>query len=499
MAQGHELNLTFTAPGPVARRFFESRAQVAAIMGPQGSAKTSTVFWRFMRIAMEQAPHPVTQRREFTLTTLRDTYVNAWKTTIPTWLDWFPDTLGDWSGSKDRPAKHVISFHHPRNDGTIVQFTHDFLAVEDIGGPEALELFFRGLNFTGLFMNEADLQSYDILQHGLGRAGRRPKRDNAVGFMGATWRGVALDFNAPDTDNWTYSTFVENLPEGWEFYRQPSGLSAQAENLHNLVPGYYQQQLTNKKWWIRRFIENEFGYSRSGKPVYEEEYSDQEHVAAADLVFDPRFSLVVGMDAGLTPAAVLGQQDAHGRWNILDELVIAHGQMGAKAFGKELAKLLEQRYANAEAIALWGDPAAAAGEKADDEQVWLNIVGKKLGKKIKPAPTNLLTPRLAAVQGVLERRGGFTLSPRCRVLRKGFNSGYRYRRIKVSGTERYTEEPEKNEWSHVHDALQYLLLGGGEYAEVMDRLRKRDREQRARRQAQQPATDTAWHNDPTTY
>ena len=48
------------------------------------------------------------------------------------------------------------------------------------------------------------------------------------------------------------------------------------------------------------------------------------------------------------------------------------------------------------------------------------------------------------------------------MLRKGFAGGYHYRRLKVAGDERYHDEPNKNEFSHVHDALQYALSGGGE-------------------------------------
>jgi hypothetical protein len=36
------------------------------------------------------------------------------------------------------------------------------------------------------------------------------------------------------------------------------------------------------------------------------------------------------------------------------------------------------------------------------------------------------------------------------------------RRLKVAGDERYHDEPNKNGFSHVHDALQYALSGGGE-------------------------------------
>jgi hypothetical protein len=43
------------------------------------------------------------------------------------------------------------------------------------------------------------------------------------------------------------------------------------------------------------------------------------------------------------------------------------------------------------------------------------------------------------------------------MLRKGFMGRYQYRRVKISGaSERYHDEPDKNEFSHPHDALQYV-------------------------------------------
>jgi hypothetical protein len=49
------------------------------------------------------------------------------------------------------------------------------------------------------------------------------------------------------------------------------------------------------------------------------------------------------------------------------------------------------------------------------------------------------------------------ISPRCELLRKGFMGRYQYRRVKVSGSaERYHDEPEKDVYSHPHDALQYV-------------------------------------------
>jgi hypothetical protein len=47
------------------------------------------------------------------------------------------------------------------------------------------------------------------------------------------------------------------------------------------------------------------------------------------------------------------------------------------------------------------------------------------------------------------------------MIRKGLQGGFCYRRIQVSG-DKYTDEPDKNEYSHPVEALEYALQGEGE-------------------------------------
>ena len=104
-----------------------------------------------------------------------------------------------------------------------------------------------------------------------------------------------------------------------------------------------------------------------------------------------------------------------------------------------------------------GDPAGVARD--GDERTSFQLV-QQSGILIVPAQTNNFTPRREAVANPLSRlldgEPGMIISPTCKVLRKGFNGGYRYRRLQVAGDERYTETPEKNQYSHIHDATQYL-------------------------------------------
>ena len=61
----------------------------------------------------------------------------------------------------------------------------------------------------------------------------------------------------------------------------------------------------------------------------------------------------------------------------------------------------------------------------------------------------------------------FRKDRRCSSLIKGFEGGYQYKRMEVSG-ERYADKPDKNMFSHIHDALQYLMLGAGEGRALMN-------------------------------
>ena len=93
-----------------------------------------------------------------------------------------------------------------------------------------------------------------------------------------------------------------------------------AENLNNLPPGYYEQQLGGKNLdWIKCYVGGQYVYVQEGKQVWPE-YSDTLMVVDK-LDYDPSIPLQIGLDFGLTPAAVFGQKMRNGRWHILHEIV----------------------------------------------------------------------------------------------------------------------------------------------------------------------------------
>ena len=305
---------------------------------------------------------------------------------------------------------------------------------------------------------------------------------------GCTWRGLIMDTNSPDDDHWWYKLAEEKVPpgwkesdgvpdlRGWKFFVQPGGMfedtdgtfhvNPKAENLDNLEPDFYEERAQGKnKDHIRVYYCNRYGFIGFGKPCYPE-YADEVHCAKYELRLDRARPVIVGIDFGLTPAAAFMQQDVLGRWSAVDELVTE--DMGATKFAKEFKVKVNQNFRDCELI-IYGDPAGEDRAQTDESTPFQILHGQ--GIMVMPAPSNDLTIRHDAVAQHMrvwnEGRPGFLISPKCKVMRKGFAGGYCLRRLLVSGEERYQEKPLKNRYSHVVEACEYAMLGYGEGASVL--------------------------------
>ena len=87
---------------------------------------------------------------------------------------------------------------------------------------------------------------------------------------------------------------------------------------------------------------------------------------------------------------------------------------------------------------------------------------QEAGIPCMPAITNNFQARREAVAGYLTKlidgQPALIVSPEAKAIRKGFNGGYCFKRVQVSGDEKYRDMPDKNSYSHPHDALQYAAL-----------------------------------------
>lgn len=450
--------------GPTLERYLLSRDQRTFICGPLGSSKTNASCWKSFRVMIDQLPNAQGVRKT-RVAAIRNTYPDLLGTTAKDWLDMF-DGLGKFVKGGLEPPTHTLRFDLP--DGTRVESEMVFLALDREEHVRKL----RGLQLTAAWLNEVKELPFAVVQMLDLRVGRYPQDTPP------SWYGMYGDTNAPDTDHWYYRLAEEERPEGWLFLRQPGGLirdnkdapwreNPAAENIHNLPKGYYLKGAQGKNEdWILVNLANEYGFVKDGKPVYPD-YRDTTHCKPFELT--PGIGLRIGLDFGLTPAAVIGQRMPNGQWRWRRELVTE--STGVKRFAAQLKRFLGLHYPGWKIEAITGDPAGDQRQAGDNEERTVFQMLAAEGIEASPAPSNDFTLRSESVASALRRmidgEPGFLIHPDCKVTRKGMQGAYCFKRIKVAGDERFRDVPDKNAFSHPCEAGQYMHMGAGEHIALL--------------------------------
>ncbi len=418
-------------PAPTVQDFLDSDAQVKAIMGPVGSGKSVACCIDILSRIQEQP------KSRWVI--VRNTYRELTDTTLATWRDW---TRGMGQFKQSDMTWTCVN-------GAEVLF-RALDKPQDIGKLLSLEV-------TGAFLNECrqiPRAVFDMVQT---RVGRYPRKSEG----GAKWYGVICDTNPCDDFHWFYKVFDEQRPEGWAFFRQPSGLGPDAENVDNLPPDYYENIAKGKdQAWIDVYCKGNYGYVQDGRPVYPQ-YVDRLHTQ--ECTSNPSLPLFVGIDYGLTPAAVFMQLTPTGQYQAFRELVTE--DMAAVQFSELLGKALRHDLRGHKQVSIWGDPAGEQRSQVDARTP--QMILKAAGIHARSAPTNDPRLRVEAVVRNLTRldmagEPGLIVDPSCRYLRRAMTGGYKYKLMQVVGEELYHEHPVKNQYSHPAEALQYCMLGAGE-------------------------------------
>jgi hypothetical protein len=379
-------------------------------------------------------------------------------------MDWYQDLATmKW----DTPITSNINISDI-GDGTGLELEVIFMALdrpEDVGKLRSLEL-------TGGWMNEASEMEKAVLDMLTQRVGRYPSKRNG----GPTWTGVIMDTNPPDDDSWWYRLSEEEKPDIYRFFKQPGGLiqdldpksqsyrkyvpNPVAENVqnHSLGYQYYLNQTYGKtEDWIKVFLLGQYGTTLDGKPVYPE-WNEKAHMSESGVAPVQGMPIMLSFDFGLTPACVFLQMNSRGQLLVLRELVSE--DMGIRQFYSEVVRPVIRGEYSRYRIEAVGDPAGNMRSQTDEKTCMQELM--ELGILCEPAPTNEFVARRESVAYFLQRMSGgepgFVLDPSCKMLRKGFNGGYRFERLRVSGSTRFRDRPVKDKFSHIHDALQYGCL-----------------------------------------
>lgn len=435
---------------PTIERFSESRAFIRGLMGPFGSGKSSGCVVEIPQWSARQ-PAQADGIRRSRFAIVRNTYGQLSDTTIRTWLYWLPEPYFGTYHKSD----HAYTLRMPLEDSTRIESEILFRALDR---PEHVSNLLS-LELTGAWVNEAREVPWAVIKALKGRVDRYPARLDG----GCVDPGLIMDTNPPDDDSWWFKLFEEQtnidpeLAGKIAIFKQPSARSPEAENLPNLSVNYYANLMLGADENFKKvYIDGLYGYVQDGKPVFPE-YNDGLHCAEVEAI--KGVTIKRGWDFGLIPACVFTQVTPEGRWLILDEL--CGEDLSIYTFADYVLQMSSERFSGF-TFEDYGDPAGVQRSSltVDKAEKCAYDVLHGKGIRIQPGEQNIAS-RLEAVKKPLNTLTGgkpqLQISPRCEQLRKGFLGRYQFRRVKVSGSaERYHDEPEKNQFSHPHDALQYV-------------------------------------------
>jgi len=442
-------------PSPTGKLFHESNSFINLVIGPYGSGKSTMCINHIVKTVCDM-PRWHNGRRRARWAIVRNTSGELYSTTLQTWLTWFGE-LGDVR----KRQKPLLTYEHIFNDGAgVVELELIFIALdreEDLRKIKSLEV-------TGAYINELSEVPQGALAHFKGRVNKRyPSRSFCSEDY---WSGIIADTNPPDIDHWIYRDFEQKSLESYRIFHQPPGLLKQdgiwvlnpdCDNAANLAHDYYTKLAEGQtEDFVKVFCLGEYGSVGFGKKVYPEFNPDLHAVATLQaLQGEP---LYLGLDFGLTPACVVMQVSPRGQLMVLKEYIGI--DIGIRSF-IEMVVIpgLKKDFPYCPRWQAYADPAGNNRSEIMDEMSCIGEVNQ-LGIDCEAARTNDIEPRLASVRFYLNRmidgKPAFIMDrTQCPTLLRGFIKDYVYKRLAVSGEERFKDKPDKNMSSHPMDGLGY--------------------------------------------
>ncbi len=465
-------------PSPTAMEFHKDNSFVRGVVAGVGTGKSVMMIQELMLRGFAQDPGPDGVRRtRFGL--VRATYPSLRTTTVKTFSQWIPPLLSPVRQTAPMTAR----FGGGLPDGTSFDMEFIFIALENAQDVQKL----KSMEFTMIFINEAREVAFEVYDTCKERVGRYPGLDPMTGLGGCTFSGVIFDSNPPAEDHWI-AQLDFNPTDSSRVFHQPAPFIEKvndkgeieyidnpiAENLEYLnqkpmkdgVPwtleqrrafgyDYYRRMLDGKpKHYIDTEIMGKYGSNFDGQPVYQN-YWKEDIVSKYSLEPTIGLPVLLGIDTtGLNPAVAFGQID-------MGVLLIKHELLALDMpfipFVRDVLRpFLAQHYPGCQVIA-YTDPANPRDSNRGETPVQ---VLRQHGIQAQNAPTNKFKARLDSVISFLQRRDGLLIDKRCEKIISGFRGGYHYRPLKISGIgQTFSSEPVKNEYSHIHDAVQYLANG----------------------------------------
>jgi predicted phage terminase large subunit-like protein len=226
--------VSYSPPGAQLAAFLKSNHPRRGVVGPvYGGRKSAAVFDIVTRAVRHK------RQRAWRWVVVRQSRDELEAQTVRTVLHWMRD------GKYDE-RKHRWAYLYDLGDDVERVLEIEFLAIEEAADRRR----FANLEASAVWLDDARNLSESILEDARLIAGRYPG-----GLEGGTqWRGVIATSRMPLPGHWLVTR------DDIELYRQPSGRSAQAENIENLkAKGFSYAKLAQDEDpdWVARFVDAE--------------------------------------------------------------------------------------------------------------------------------------------------------------------------------------------------------------------------------------------------
>lgn len=441
---GGGLALNYAPPKTIRSMMLDSTSLARFIVGPIGSGKSTGGIWEIMRRAMAQKPNAQGVRpTRFAI--VRNT-LQQLKTTFLTDVQGIFGSLADW-----RVSASTIYFNFPLADGTMVKSEWLLIPLETVEDIRRL----LSTQLTGALVEEFREVDFKVIPSLLGRLGRYPSE--LLGGVLPSWQGlIGVSNPYPNGSEWN-KVLEGDCPQGWRLWRQPSGLSSEAENRENLPDDYYPRLMHGTSEAFQRvFVHGLNGDDMSGRSVFGELFSYEFHTRPTLRAIEGH-TFMIGLDTDRNPAAIIMQREMTGRLRVLKE-VFVEGVGLEKFFTGHLTPTMFERFHGSAYVV--ADPSCVKRDSIGEESQLMAI--NRLGYEVSLAPTNDLDPRLRAVDTLLTLQMGgeaavLISQEGCPTLIRALQSEYRYPRSRAG--ELNPKPMKTHPFSDLVDAFGYGAMG----------------------------------------
>lgn len=389
-----------------------------------------------------------------------------------------PEELGETR--KTSPIQRVI-----RASDLLIEI--HFLGIDQVDDVQRV----MGMNVSAVLIDEgreiSDLKG--VLGQLLTRTGRYPpKREGGLGF---TTRAMVIS-NASDRFHDLYKLCVTETPSGTEAFLAPPGLledrkttNPEAENVNNLPKGYYEllaRNLPPDRLAVE--VMNEWETMQEGKPVVPE-FRSTTHVSREKLHPKARMPLLVGLDPGNHPAAVIAgcitTERGEVRWEIYEEVIGSN--ITTTRFAGVLKDVMERKYPEHTVELAWVDPVAYQPTDRDDDRLIAEVYEAITGWKLKAPQSNLVGVQLEAMRqpfnALVDGQPAIMIDPDCHTLIEAL-AGKVCFKTAIANREEVTTDMiiKRHPYHDVLMAACYLMLGGGGYTAMRDLIKRAKKDKR---------------------